>query len=166
MSTGKDRRFLKPRGGICFVISKGSRPRCHSLRQRRFHRRCRTPKDADWPEYRKIVRRVWDHGKGLSGHDKYGPFRRDSAIETPDHRGNATVRDGGRAVLPPAGNRTDRRARDAKSKDTGKDEPLAWAYEYGKVRVFQTVLGHAAESIRGDGPATPIRRGGLPPAAS
>ena len=47
----------------------------------------------------------------------------------------------------------------AKSKDTGKDEPLAWAYEYGKARVFQTVLGHAAESIRGDGPATLIRRG-------
>src|SRR5262249_62153851 len=47
----------------------------------------------------------------------------------------------------------------AKSKDTGKDEPLAWSYEYGKARVFQTVLGHAAESIRGDGPATLLRRG-------
>ena len=47
----------------------------------------------------------------------------------------------------------------AKSKDTGKGEPLAWAYSYGKARVFQTVLGHSAESIRGDGPAALIRRG-------
>ena len=38
-------------------------------------------------------------------------------------------------------------------------EPLAWAYSYGKARVFQTVLGHAAESIRGAGPALLIRRG-------
>jgi type 1 glutamine amidotransferase len=47
----------------------------------------------------------------------------------------------------------------AKSKDTGKDEPLAWASRYEKSRVFQTLLGHAAESIRGAGAALLIRRG-------
>ena len=47
----------------------------------------------------------------------------------------------------------------ARSKDTGKDEPLAWAYPYDKGRIFQTVLGHSAESIRGAGPALLIRRG-------
>ena len=31
----------------------------------------------------------------------------------------------------------------ARSKDTKRDEPLAWTYEYGKARVFQTVLGHS-----------------------
>jgi type 1 glutamine amidotransferase len=30
----------------------------------------------------------------------------------------------------------------AKSRVTGKEEPLAWVYQYGRGRVFQTVLGH------------------------
>ena len=34
-----------------------------------------------------------------------------------------------------------------RSKITGKDEPLAFVYEYGKGRVFQTLLGHDAASI-------------------
>ena len=30
---------------------------------------------SDWPEYRRIVRRVWMHGDGGSGHDAFAPFR-------------------------------------------------------------------------------------------
>ena len=40
-----------------------------------------------------------------------------------------------------------------------RDEPMAFVYSYGRGRVFQTVLGHAAESIRVPGEATLIRRG-------
>ena len=34
----------------------------------------------------------------------------------------------------------------AKSKVTQRDEPLAWTYEYGKARVFQTLLGHSEKT--------------------
>ena len=47
----------------------------------------------------------------------------------------------------------------AHSTITGKDEPMAFVHDYGKGRVFQTVLGHAAESIRTPGAAKLIRRG-------
>ena len=54
----------------------------------------------------------------------------------------------------------------ARSKITGRDEPMAWAHDYGRGRVFQTVLGHSAESVRRAAPL--MRRGsawaaGLPP---
>ena len=35
----------------------------------------------------------------------------------------------------------------AHSKITGKDEPLAWVYTYGKGKIFQTLLGHDAASF-------------------
>jgi type 1 glutamine amidotransferase len=35
----------------------------------------------------------------------------------------------------------------ARSKNTGEDEPMAWAYTYGKGKVFQTVLGHDVKSL-------------------
>jgi type 1 glutamine amidotransferase len=116
--------------------------------------------DGDWPEYRKIVRRVWDHGKGLSGHDAYGPFTVNIAptkhpitegMTDFDALDELYYRQQGDETLPPLVT--------AKSKDTKKDEPLAWAYDYGKARVFQTVLGHSAESIKKPGVATLIRRG-------
>jgi type 1 glutamine amidotransferase len=47
----------------------------------------------------------------------------------------------------------------ARSTVTGKDEPMAFVYAYGRGRVFQTVLGHAAESIRVPGTATLVLRG-------
>ena len=46
-----------------------------------------------------------------------------------------------------------------RSKVTGQDEPMAFVYDYGKGRVFQTVLGHDATAIRNDGTAELIRRG-------
>ncbi|HEY2893526.1 MAG TPA: LamG-like jellyroll fold domain-containing protein, partial [Pirellulales bacterium] len=49
----------------------------------------------------------------------------------------------------------------AHSKVSGKEEPMAFVYPYGKGRVFQTVLGHAAESIRTPGESTLIRRGAV-----
>src|SRR5262249_6986456 len=124
-----------------------------------FHQSLPNTKDADWPEYRKIVRRVWDHGKGLSGHDKYGPFKVEIAGKHPITEGMQPFDTIDELYYRQQGTEPAEVLVTAKSKDTGKDEPLAWAYEYGKARVFQTVLGHAAESIRGDGPATLIRRG-------
>ncbi len=124
-----------------------------------FHPSLPNAKDADWPEYRKIVRRVWDHGKGLSGHDPFGKFKVEIAGKHPITEGMNAFDTVDELYYRQQGDMSLEPIVTAKSKDTGKSEPLAWAYEYGKARVFQTVLGHAAESIRGDGPAMLIRRG-------
>ncbi|MFO0927108.1 MAG: hypothetical protein U0736_08700 [Gemmataceae bacterium] len=76
------------------------------LRQQRpFTRRCRWPRPSGWPEYRRIVRRVWNHtppkSKPASGHDAFSPLHR-AADEgrRPTHRRAEAVRGGRRAVLP------------------------------------------------------------------
>ncbi|MFY9341309.1 MAG: ThuA domain-containing protein [Planctomycetota bacterium] len=116
--------------------------------------------DGDWPEYRKIVRRVWDHGQGLSGHDPFGPIKvAIAATQHPITEGMQPFETRDELYYRQQGDMTIEPLVTAKSRDTRTDEPLAWAYSYGKARVFQTVLGHAAESIRADGPATLFRRG-------
>ena len=42
----------------------------------------------------------------------------------------------------------------ARSKVTGNEEPLAWVNQYGRGRVFQTVLGHDTRAL--EGPAVKI----------
>jgi type 1 glutamine amidotransferase len=56
----------------------------------------------------------------------------------------------------------------ARSKITGKDYPMAFAFEYGKGRVFHTPLGHDVRAIESPGTAELLRRsclwaGGLKP---
>jgi type 1 glutamine amidotransferase len=110
-----------------------------------FHFSLPSAAASDWPEYRKIVRRVWNHSsKPASGHDAFGPFTVDIAAAkhpiTAGLKPFAVVdelyyrQDGDDPIEP---------LLTAKSKDTKRDEPLAWTYEYGKARVFQTVLGHS-----------------------
>ena len=115
--------------------------------------------ESDWPEFRNICRRVWDH-KSDSGHDPFGAFRCEitaaphaitqgmAAFDTLDE---LYFRQKGTAPIEPLVT--------AKSRQTGRDEPLAWAYDYGRGRVFQTVLGHGAVSLQMAGPAELVRRG-------
>ncbi len=120
-------------------------------------------KEADWPEFRtKIVRRVWDHKPGLSGHDAFDTFRIDLTAAGEKHPVTAGLKSfetddelyfrqqGPLPIVPLI---------TATSKVTKQDEPLAWAYEYEKARVFQTVLGHGDVSIRKAGAL--IRRGSV-----
>lgn len=105
---------------------------------------------SDWPEFRtNIVRRAWMAGEGRSGHDRYGSFRVE--IVDPSHPITAGLesfetidelyyRQEGPLPIEPL--------LAAQSRDTGRMEPMAWAYHHGRARVFQTVLGHADESIR------------------
>ncbi|REK19971.1 MAG: hypothetical protein DWQ45_26010 [Planctomycetota bacterium] len=103
--------------------------------------------ESDWPEYRNIVRRVWNHdgeGDAKSGHDAFGPYTVEVLdVDHPVIRGLSDFdvvdelyyRQDGTAPIEPL--------IAARSKDTGRDEPLAWTYTYGKGRVFQTLLGHS-----------------------
>jgi type 1 glutamine amidotransferase len=124
-----------------------------------FHFSLPGAKASDWPEYRKIVRRVWDH-TGKSGHDRYGDFR--VQITSAKHSITEGMKDfdtTDELYYRQAGDQPITPLVTARSKDTGKDEPLAWAYSYDKARIFQTLLGHSEKSIRGAGPALLLRRG-------
>ncbi|WP_162136303.1 ThuA domain-containing protein [Zavarzinella formosa] len=123
-----------------------------------FHSSLPDAKESDWPEYRKIVRRVWDHTKGKSGHDSYGKFPVKIVGKHPITEGMTDFETTDELYYRQQGDEPVEVLATAKSRDTGKDEPLAWVYQYGKARVFQTVLGHSAESLRGEGPALLIRR--------
>ena len=105
---------------------------------------------SDWPEYRRIVRRVWNHDatRGrASQHDSYGRFTvTATAIDHPITRGLNPFsvedelyfdQDGDEPIEPLAV---------ARAVTTGKDEPMAWAYRYGRGRVFQTMLGHSEKT--------------------
>jgi len=122
-----------------------------------FHSSLPKAKEGDWPEYRKIVRRVWDHNGG-SAHDNYGAFKVNiTALKHPITEGMKDFDTVDELYFKQAGEEKIEPLVTAKSKVTGKDEPLAWAYEYEKSRVFQTLLGHSADSIKKAGEL--IRRG-------
>jgi type 1 glutamine amidotransferase len=118
-------------------------------------------KEADWPEFRtQIVRRIWDHKPGLSGHDPFGTFRVDLTAAGEKHpvtAGLASFETDDELYFRQQGSLPIVPLVTAHSKVTKQDEPLAWVYEQSKARVFQTVLGHADVSIRKAGAL--IRRG-------
>ncbi|MBW3596357.1 MAG: ThuA domain-containing protein [Planctomycetes bacterium] len=112
---------------------------------------------SDWPEYRtRIVRRAWMHDR--SGHDKFGPFRVDiTSAEHPITAGLAPFQTLDELYYRQEGDQPIEPLATAVSQVTGQAEPMAWAYNYGEGRVFQTVLGHSDQSIRLAGAL--IRRG-------
>lgn len=103
--------------------------------------------ESDWPEYRKIVRRVWNHngeGEAQSGHDAFGSF--DVAVTKLPHEITTGLHNFGivdELYFRQDGTEPVEPLITAHSKSTNRDEPLAWVYTYGKGRVFQTLLGHS-----------------------
>ena len=47
----------------------------------------------------------------------------------------------------------------ARSRLTGKDQPMAFAFQLGRGRVFHTPLGHDVQRTQCSGTATLLRRG-------
>lgn len=104
---------------------------------------------SDWPWYRTLVRRVWEHralGPGPSSHDRFRAFEVKPLTSHPLVAGMpaCTVEDelywrqhGDEPITP---------LLTARSEETGADEPLVWAYEVGKGRVVQSLLGHSAKT--------------------
>lgn len=112
---------------------------------------------GDWPDYRKLARRVWVDK--MSGHDPYGKFlvevaRRDHPISN----GLKEYETTDELYFKQQGDQPIETLLTARSRVTGSQEPMAFVYEQGKGRVFQTVLGHDAAAIRNPGTAEVLRR--------
>lgn len=112
----------------------------------------------DWPEFRRLSRRVWIDGK--SGHDPYGPFEvRVVDRSNPITRGLEGWRTTDELYFHQQGDEPIDPLVVATSTVTKKDAPLAYVYHYGRGLVFQCLLGHDAPAILNAGTADLFRRG-------
>ena len=113
----------------------------------------------NWPEYHgKISRRNWVNDQ--SGHDPYQEFEvviRDTTH--PVSQGLSSYRTTDELYYRQVGKEPIHVLAVGHSLVTKQEEPLAFVYQYGQGRVFQTLLGHNADSIRNPGTAKLIRRG-------
>lgn len=117
---------------------------------------------SDWPEYRKLARRVWNHqgeGEKKGGHDAFGVFTvRPTEVASPLTKGLAPFEVTDELYFRQDGEDPIEPLLVAKSKVTGRDEPLAWVYSYGEGRVFQTLLGHSEKTYDTFEPCEMLRR--------
>lgn len=126
-----------------------------------FHSSLPNASATDWPEYRKICRRIWDHHSN-SAHDDYGSFT--AKIFNKKHTVTKRLKDfeaTDELYYNQKGTDPIDTLVTAISKNTGKEEPLAWHYQYGNGRVFQTLLGHNAASYSSEGFRRLIIQAGL-----
>ena len=110
-----------------------------------------------WPEYRNLVGKVWD---GKNTHDPRGLF----TVKITDFkhsitRGMSEFDTDDELYIGLVGERPVTLLATARSRLTGKDHPMAFAFRYGKGRVFHTPLGHDERAIRMPGTAELICRG-------
>ena len=111
----------------------------------------------DWPEFRNLIGRVWGP---KFGHDPRGPF----AVKIVDTKHSITRRmkdfkTDDELYVGFVGDRPIEILATARSKFTGKDEPVAFTLQYGKGRVFHTPLGHDGKALLMPGVAELLRRG-------
>jgi len=110
----------------------------------------------DWPEYAKLVGRVWDRVKT---HDPYGSFRvkaSDKAHPITRKLDDFDIVDELYFCL--TGEAEIKVLLTARSKVTGKDEPMGFILRYGEGRVFHTPLGHDSKGLTSPGFMQLLRR--------
>ena len=111
--------------------------------------------DADFV---KLAGRVWK--EGTSGHDALGPFRVEvMKIDNPIVKGIEPYDTEDELYYSLVGDQPVEVLATAKSKLTGKDEPITFTFPLGKGRVFHTALGHDVKAIQVPGSAELLRRG-------
>ena len=121
----------------------------------------------EWPEFRNLAGRSYD--PKLPPHDPFGTFRVEIADkEHPIMKGMQPFDTTDELYTCLAGDRPIEVLATAKSKVDGKDYPMAFAFSYGKGRVFHSPLGHDAAALANPAVAELFRRGcawtaGLPP---
>ncbi len=113
----------------------------------------------DWPEFADLVGRVWDPRKG---HDPRRAFAvRIVGAAHPITRDMKDFEADDELYWCLKGDRPVDVLAVARSTVTGRDEPIAFAFERGKGRVFQTLLGHDARAIERPGAAELLLQGCL-----
>ncbi len=127
-----------------------------------FHSSLPMAGDSDWPEYRKIVRRIWNHSgpeKTRSAHDPFKAMSvRPTKVKHDITKGLASFKLTDELYFSQQGDEPIEPLITAKSAITKKEEPLAWAYEFGQGRVFQTLLGHSEQTYDAFEPREMLRR--------
>jgi len=111
----------------------------------------------EWPEFRALAGRVWD--PKLRGHDPFGTFRVE--ITEPEHpimKGMKPFDTTDELYTCLTGDRPIQILAKARSKVDDKDYPMAFVFDYGKGRVFHSVLGHDAPSLANPPVAELFRR--------
>ena len=112
----------------------------------------------DWPEFRNLAGRVWD--PNLRAHDPRGPFRVDIIdANHPITKGVQSFETEDELYTCLTGERPIKLLATAHSKVDGKEYPMAFAFKYGKGRVFHSALGHDVVAIRNPSVAELFRRG-------
>lgn len=137
------------RGGGVFV---------HHFSNGACHRSLPDAGDSHWPWYSEtLVRRIWDHDKD-SQHDHYGIFEVKPCSDHPlvAEIGPFKVQD--ELYFNQAGTEEINVLMTAKSKITGKDEPMLWNYKVNKSRVVQSMLGHSAKTYESSEMRVLVRR--------
>lgn len=114
----------------------------------------------DWPEFKNLAGRAWD--PKLRGHDPRGPFT--VHIKDTQHPITAGMKDfetDDELYTCLAGDAPIRILATAKSKVDQIDYAMAFVLDYGKGRVFHSVLGHDAKALQAPGVGDLFRRGCL-----
>jgi len=110
-----------------------------------------------WPEFEKLAGRVYD--PKLRPHDPYGPFQVTmTAVDHPITRGLQPFETVDELYTCLAGNTPIEIIAQAKSKVDGKDYPMGFVLNYGKGRVFHSVLGHDVKAFAAPGVGELFRR--------
>lgn len=108
-------------------------------------------------DYRDLAGRTWGP---KYGHDPRGPFTvQIVAREHPLAQGLKDFQADDELYFGLAGDRPIEVLATAMSKKTGKAEPVAFVFAYGRGRVFSLVLGHDAKAISMPGTSELLRRG-------
>jgi type 1 glutamine amidotransferase len=110
----------------------------------------------DWPEYEKIIGRIWDQDKT---HDPYGTFTvRVVDGQHPITRGLDDFEVPDELYFCLKGKPQIDILLTAHSKITKQDEPMGFVLNYGKGRVFHTPLGHDVKSFTAPGVVRLLQR--------
>lgn len=112
----------------------------------------------DWPEFQNLAGRVWD--PKARAHDPKGTFRVNIAdTNHPITQGLESFETDDELYTCLTGDRAVNMLATACSKVDGKDYPMAFAFNYGKGRVFHSPLGHDVKAISNPNVAELFRRG-------
>jgi uncharacterized protein len=112
---------------------------------------------GDWPEYRKLIGRIWTKG---SGHGPRGKFN--VRIKDKEHFITAGMKDfeaDDELYAKLVGDAPIHVLVEADSDWSKNTEPLAWTLEYGKGRVFGYMLGHDAKACKDENFVKLLQRG-------